>query len=572
MPNLRKYQHEAKAAVGKSYREGLRRVGVGLPTGVGKTVIFASIAHDVYRNNKRVIVLVYLDTLVSQTVNKLLDAGIPESVLGIVKAERNQVHAPVIVASIQTLARPERLAQIIPPHLTIVDEAHMSAAPRYLSYFTHVDAIPGGNGYLLGLTATWMRNDRQGLGDIWQAVVYKKSIAWAVRNGFLVPPSAVQYGPSGTGSTSELDMSQVRTVKNPDSASYGDYNERDLQELVMVDDLRDVVIKGYHELAYGEPAVLFAPTQASAQYFLDGFNAAGIPAAAIMANTSKASRAWNFASFDAGTTRILGTCTALAIGWDSPRCSTALMVRPTRSQLLFIQQVGRVLRPWPGKTCGKIIDFVGILDDKTLAAAVDLHQTPEATVPDFPCPECGRGLCMECTGCPSLRCDYFTCTCDAEDNAERVPIPRTAKKIIGVHEVDLFAGTEARWLMTTRNIPFVQTKEHTYFIGPHEGEYAVGRCGSKAMSCKCHGPGRWLVTNLASEDALERGSELALEEDPSIASKKSNWRQGWQEPNPGQLDYARTLGIDPTGMSKSELSDAISIKVASKLLARVGSV
>src|SRR5437763_11899520 len=165
MPTLRKYQHEAKTAVAKAYWDGLRRVGISLPTGVGKTVIFSSIAHDVWANGKRVIILVHLDALVSQTVNKLLDPGIPIEAIGIVKAERNQVHAPVIVASIQTLANPNRLEQIIPPHLTVVDEAHMSAAPRYLAYFRHVNAVPGGLGYLVGLTATWMRHDRAGLGD-----------------------------------------------------------------------------------------------------------------------------------------------------------------------------------------------------------------------------------------------------------------------------------------------------------------------------------------------------------------------------------------------------------------------
>lgn len=564
MPNLRKYQHEAKIAVAKSYRDGLRRVGISLPTGVGKTVIFSSIAYDVWANGKRVSILVHLDALVQQTVNKLLDAGIPAEAIGIVKAERNQVHAPVIVASIQTLANLNRLEQIIPPHLTIVDEAHMSAAPRYLAYFHHVNAVPGGLGYLVGLTATWMRHDRAGLGDIWEKVVYKKSIKWAVRNGFLVPPEGIQLG-------GNLDMSNVRTIKNPESENYGDYNTRDLQELVMVNDLRDTVVKGYQQFGDGQPAVLFAPTQASARYFLDAFNDAGIQAGEIMAGTTKATRAWNFASFDAGTMRVLGTCTALAVGWDSPRCAVALMVRPTRSPLLFIQSVGRILRPWPGKTCGRILDFVGVLDDATLASTVQLDKTPEETIPDYPCPECGRGLCMECTGCPSLRCDYFTCTCDDDqDEFERVPIPRTAKKIDGVHQVDLFAGTNARWLQTNRGIPFVTTEKHTYFIGQHEDAYAVGRCGANASKCVCHGPGRWILPGLSSEDALEQGSEIALEEDSSIADKRASWRQGRQEPTDGQIRMARGKGINPEGLSKSELSDQIAIKIASGLLARVG--
>lgn len=558
MTKLRDYQREAKAAVGADYRKGLRRVGVSLPTGTGKTVIFSDIARETYENGRRVVVLVHRDVLVEQAYKKLTQV-IPESAVGIVKAAKNQTGAPVIVASIQTLANPNRLCQITPPALTIVDEAHVSVSPSYHAYYQHVGAVPGGLGYLCGFSATWMRGDRVGLGDIWEKVSFKRSIKWAVRHGHIVRPEGIQYG-------SSVDLSGVRTVLDPESEHYGDYNERDLQEVVMVDDLRDAVIKGYLELCPGEPAALFAPTQASAEYFIQGFNDAGVPAAEILARTTKASRTWNFASFDAGLTNVLGTCTALAVGWDSPRCSVALMVRPTRSQLLFIQTVGRILRPWPGKRRGLVVDYVGVLDDKSMASTIDLSTTPDRSDPDFPCPECGRGLCAVCTGCTSMRCGYFTCTCEQElDEYERVPIPRTAKKIEGVHEVDMFAGTDCRWLMTNRNIPFVQTKEYTYFIAPHEGEYAVGRCGARSIK-----GGTWLVKGLTSDDALEQGSELALAEDPSIANKKASWRTGKQPASPEQITLARRYGIDPAGYDKAELSDQISIKIASGLLAGIG--
>jgi len=557
MPNLRPYQQEAKEALRAFYRQGGRRGGISLPTGTGKTVIFSSIAADAYAKGTQVTVLVHRDTLVKQAVDKLSQV-IPASKVGIVKANKNDVDAPVIVASIQTLARPARLAQIRPPGLTIVDEAHVSVSPSYHAYYQHVGAVPGGPGRLAGFTATWMRNDRNGLGDIWEKVVYKKSIKWAVRNSFLVPPEAIQLG-------GQLDLSEVRTVKNPTSDNYGDYNERDLQEVVMVDDLLQTVVDGYNKFGEGEPAVLFAPTQASARYFLDGLAAAGVPVAEIFAGTNGASRTWAFSGFDAGTIRVLGTCTALAEGWDSPRCSVALMVRPTRSMLLFIQQVGRILRPWPGKKRGLLLDFVGVTDDKDMRSIVDLSTTPEAREVEFPCPMCQRPLCSECEGCPSQRCEYYRCSCDTDDDFERVPIPRTAKKIEGVHAVDLFAGTDARWLMTNRGIPFVQTANHTYFIALHEGAYAVGRCGARSIQ-----GGMWLATGLTSEEALEQGSEHALAEDPSIAHKGTNWRTSGQAPRPAQIDYARKLGIDPEGMSRGELSDQISIRIASQLLARVG--
>lgn len=572
---LHPYQVTAKASVSKGYANGLHRAGISLPTGTGKTVIFSDVAYDVWRNNKRVIVLVHLDTLVGQTVSKLVAAGVPAHVIGIVKAEKNEVNAPVIVASIQTLARPNRLEQIIPPHLTVVDEAHLSMAPRYLRYFQHVGAVPGGPGYLLGLTATWERTDGVGLGDIWEKIVFKRSIKWAVENGYLVMPRAIQYGPEGLGSHLDLDTSGVRTVKNRDSENYGDYNPRDLEDLVMVEDLLETAIKGYNEHGRGRdgnllPAALFAPTQASVRYFLKGFNDAGIPAAEILSGTTKSERIWNFSGFDQGSIIVLGSCTALAVGWDSPRCCVMLGLRPTKSRVMFVQQLGRILRLWPGKTEGLLIDYVGLTDDKDLATHIDLSTTVERTS-DNPCPECARGLCEECLGCRNGRCDYFNCVCDVqEDEVESEPQQHVAKKIRGLKEVDLFAGTSARWLMTYRNVPFVQTAEHTYFVAPHEGMFAVGRCGAKSMRCACHGNGRWLATGLASDEALDLGSDYALEDDPSLAHKNASWRKGNQPPSQNQLNYARSIGITPDGLSKHELADQISIRIASKLLAGLG--
>lgn len=563
---LRPYQIEAKAAVRQSFASGLRRVGVGLPTGTGKTVIFSSMAYDTFVKGNTVIVLVHRDTLVGQAYKKLVAAGIPEGRIGIVKANKNEVDAPVIVASIHTLRNPERMRQIKPPTLTIVDEAHVSASPTYHAYYQHIEAH-GGQRFVVGFTATWMRNDRNGLGDIYEKVVFKKSIKWAVNNGYLVRPHAVQYGPSGEGSKPDVDLSGVRTIGgSPDSASYGDYNEKDLQDVVMVDQLLDTVVKGYHELAAGMPAVLFAPTQSSTRYFLRGLQDSGVPVAEVLAGTSNAARQWAFAAFDAGSTHVLGTCTALAEGWDCPRCAVALMVRPTRSPLMFIQQVGRILRPWPGKQRGLVLDFVGVTDDQTMACAVDLSLTPEAREADYPCPQCGRELCLECDGCGNDRCAQQQCRCedDAPDDFGTQPIEHMAKKITGVTEVDLFAGTDARWLTTPDGTPFVQTKDRMFFVMMRDGEYAVGRCGSRSIA-----GGIWLAEGLSSDDALELGSEHALNDDPTVASKKSSWRQGSQPASPQQQDHARRIGLDPGEMRKAELSDAISIHTATPLLARI---
>jgi superfamily II DNA or RNA helicase len=526
MTQLRDYQLAAKEAVKADYAAGLRRVGVSLPTGTGKTHVMASMAADVFNKGRRVVLLVHRDTLVDQTRRRLA-AFIPERAIGIVKAGKNEITAPVIVASIHTLRSESRLAQILPPNLTIVDEAHVSLSDTYLRYFEHVDAIQEGRGYLAGFTATWVRSDTRGLGDVWEKISYKRSLAWAVRQGFLVEPRAVQLG-------GDLDMSGVRIGID------GDYMEKDLAELVMIPDLKDTVVKGYANLTPGRSAVLFAPTQESARYFGAALRESGVRVAEIFAGTSITERRYNFSAFDNGAVQVLITCTALAEGWDSPKCDVALMLRPSKHPGLITQQIGRILRPWPGKQFATILDFVGVLDNADMRSIIDLSETPERTT-------------------------YEPTDDQSElEPRESTPDPRMVKKINGVHMVDLFAGTQARWLTTKHGVPFVNTRDHLYFVAQLDGDWAVGRCSSKSIQGGC-----WLVKGLTSAEALEYGSEAALEEDSSIAGRKSSWRQGNQRPSAGQLQMAQGLGVDTEGMNKAQVSDAINVHRATQILANI---
>jgi hypothetical protein len=138
------------------------------------------------------------------------------------------------------------------------------------------------------------------------------------------------------------------------------------------------------------------------------------------------------------------------------------------------------------------------------------------------------------------------------------------KKIDGVHTIDLFAGTQARWLTTKHGVPFVTTKEHIYFVAQVDGAWAVGRCNSRSIQGGC-----WLIKGLTSAEALESGSEAALDEDSSIAGRKSSWRQGNQHPSTGQLQMAYGMGIDTEGMNKAAVSDAINVHRATQILANI---
>jgi superfamily II DNA or RNA helicase len=525
MRQLRPYQIEATEAVQKAFANGLRRVGISLPCRCGKTVIMADMASQIYAKGRSVVILVHRDVLVEQTVRRMTDV-LPARAVGVVKADRNDINAPVIVASVQTLSRSNRLDQLPRPALTMVDEAHVSAAASYQRVFEYLNAVPGGRGYLVGVSATWARSDGKGLGGTWEEVVYKKSIRWAVRNGYMVPPRALRLG-------DDLNLSDARRTAD------GDFWDSDLEKIVMVNDLRDTIVRGYQQHGEGRPAVLFAPTKASARFLGEGFHAQGVKTAEIFDDTSLTHRRYNFAAYTNGAVKVLLTCSALGIGWDEPRCAVALLARPYGHLTPFIQATSRVLTPWPGKYEGLILDFVGATIDKSMRAIVDLSEP----------------LVKEDS-------DEFT---DTLDELEREPSTHLVPKITGVTEVDLWAGSEARWLRTEHGVPFVTTRDHLYWIAQDtDGTWGVGRCSSRSIK-----DGQWLVTGLASAEALEYGSDAALDEDPSIAGRSSSWRRGNQRPTESQLNMAASLGISTDGLNKSALSDAINVHRATQLLVNV---
>jgi superfamily II DNA or RNA helicase len=527
MIQLRDYQLEGNQAVRSAFSDGLHRVGLSVFTGGGKTLMFCALVAELLEKDRRSVILVNRDTLVDQTVRQL-QKFVPSRAVGVVKAGRNEVNSPIVVASAQTLSNIARLSQIIPPALTIVDEAHGSVADTYLRYYEHVDAVPGGRGFLIGYSATWVRSDNRGLGDVWEDVVFERDAKWAVRQDppYLVMPRCIQLG-------GDLDLSGVVI------GASGDYTDRSLAECVMVEDLRDTVVQGWFRFLSHRRSILFAPTQQSARYFGDALKDSGVKVGEIFDRTSSTERRFTFASFANGATQVLTTCTALAEGFDMPCCDAVMLLRPTQHTGLFIQQIGRALRLWPGKHDALITDFVGVTDNKRMRSVVDLSLTPEASDVASEPREVRDGLAPTSKGV-------------------------AAKKINGVTEVDLFAGTDARWLTTTHGVPFVFTHDNLYWVAQDGGAWGVGRCSARTGR-----EGQWLVQGLSSAEALEYGSEVALAEDASIAGKYASWRQGNRAPTPAMLDLASDLGVASEGLSKARLSDAISVHRASAILANV---
>lgn len=519
--HLRDYQQEAIAALEKGW-ETQQRLGISLPTGVGKTIIMAHLAHR--HAQQRVLITVHRDELVTQTVDKLRRVD-PLMSIGVVKASRNQGGAAVVVASIQTISKPNRLAQIGRFGLIIVDEAHRSMSPSYQSVLTTLDAPR-----VAGFTATWSRSDSKGLGDYWQDIVFTRSIKWAVANGHLVKPI-------GKRIITDLDLSKV-------TKTAGDYSDKSLGTALTESSIRDAIILAYKTHAADRQGALFAPTVASAEYFAEGLTAAGFPTEGLFGKTGTQESADVHRRFREGRTQILATCTRLAEGWDAPWCSVGVIARPTLHKGLFIQMAGRVFRPWPGKHDALILDVAGATDRHDLNAFNDLSTSPE----------------------PRKTEDF-----DLEDELdldreEREEAIKHDAQVVGFDDVDLFAGSPARWQVSAQGIQFVRTQQHLYFLWPNvDGSWAVGRCPANSLF-----GGQWLKTDCDAESALLWAGQLAVEEDPSTADKKAKWRTNIR-PSVRQVEYANSLGIVvPPGCTRGQISDMIDHNLASRVLAGLG--
>lgn len=524
---LRPYQREALDALTDGWSRGLSRLGIALPTGTGKTHVMAELAlrSASTRRPGGVLALVHRDTLVEQTERRFRTHVSGASLtVGVVKAARDVTTADIIVASAHTLRNETRLARMPDPSLIIVDEAHVSMSPTYRRIFDRWPDIR-----MAGFTATWTRSDKEKLGDVWQEIVFERSIRWAIREGFLVPPIGISVGmPDGL-------MSDVRV-----SRSTGDFNIDDLAEAVTVDALRDNVVRGYQHHAAGRPAVLFAPTKSAAEFFRAGLVGAGVPAAGVYDSTSARERKQIFAQFDQRRVAVLTTCTALAEGWDAPLTSCALMVRPTKHAGLYIQQVGRVLRPWPGKTDALVLDFVGNTN------SLDLHQVLEMSTGDD-----------ESTDDDEFDETELETPWDPDTGETMFVVPKGTKRI------DLFAGTGAAWLTTDRGVPFLQAAGQFFFVVQVGDGWNVGVCSDREMR-----GGRWLLEDATSEDALNYASIVAIDDDPTTASVDASWRRGSRTPTQAQINHCRSLGISiAPDDTKASLSDKISVRKASAVLA-----
>lgn len=586
MVELWPHQVEAVEAVRAAWAGGMRRPAVVLPTGSGKTTVFGEVAGVMAGYGVTSLILAHRDELIEQAAERV-KRMLPHLRVGIVKGPREEIRGrQVIVGSVGTLGRKgptgeARRARVLramgPGRLIVVDECHHAVADTYMRILRDLgayDPIPAdgslAGAYALGVTATMTRSDRLALGQVWEDVVYRKSIVEMIRQGRLVNAVGVRVKVAG------LDLSRVRRVA-------GDFNQGELSEALHDALAPKAIARAYVEHAAPRKALVFCPGVAIGYEVAEAFRSEGVSAIAFDGTTDPVERRRILAALRTGEYRVVVNCAVLTEGFDEPTIECVIIARPTSSRGLYVQMAGRGLRVIEGCVCHlgpdraitcaswrghkrdcMIMDVVGVTGKHRLAGLVDLGGADRTE---------------------DLEEDLKIYDQMVEDDEaidllgllDPSPAERAAR--VGVdgplvaERVDLFYESRMTWLQTARGVWFLEGgHDRVIFIAPEAtpGRYAVCYTGLRNPS------GGYLHRGLGLDEARSKGEhEVGDENGAGWRTRRSaGWRRG--EPSKIQIGEAVRLGITvwldqegPAGtpvlaMTRGELSDAIAVVKVSR--------
>lgn len=348
---LRPYQQQARDRIHAEWDAGHTRTLLVLPTGTGKTIVFASVAADQVRAGDRVLILAHRGELLEQAADKLQrSTGL---VSAVEKAESTCLDSwfRVVVGSVQTLQRTARLERFPQDYFgtIIIDEAHHAITDGYrriLDYFSGAK--------VLGVTATPDRGDMRNLGEVFDSLAFEYKLTDAIKEGYLCKIMA-QTIPL------QLDITSV-------TMSGGDYAVGDLG--TALDPYLEQIAAEMARRCKSRKTVVFLPLIKTSQKFRDLLNTYGFRAAEV--NGQSADRRQVLADFDAGKYNVLCNSMLLTEGWDCPSVDCVVVLRPTKVRSLYSQMVGRGTRLSPGKTDLLLLDFLWMTDRHELCRPADL--------------------------------------------------------------------------------------------------------------------------------------------------------------------------------------------------------
>jgi DNA repair protein RadD len=386
MITLRPYQIIDVERLRDAFRRGTRRVCYCLPTAGGKTICFVEITRSALQLGNRIAVLVHRQELVDQTALALAEAGIEFGYVAAGYPEKKG--ARVLICMVPTLAR--RHGRLQGVDLIVVDECHHVRAESYRAI---LEEVP--NAFVLGVTATPERLDGKGLGETFDIVIVGPSVRELIDLGFL--SRFKLFAPE-----KRLDLSELRTFA-------GDYQVADVTRLMITPAVLDSALKEYQRHCDGRRMLVFTASVIASKHTAAHFTGAGYRAAHLDGDTPREERREILDKLATGEIQIISNCGLIGEGLNIPVVGALMQLRPTKSTTIYLQQIGRALRPAPGKSHAVILDIAGncyrhgMPDlDRPWSLTGRKRKTGEAPVKR--CPECGAIVYASAKVCPE--CGY----------------------------------------------------------------------------------------------------------------------------------------------------------------------
>ena len=395
MPELRPYQESFIADIVGQIKSGHKRVLGVMPTGSGKGTTITVMVQRAVAKSKRTWILVHRAELVADLSGRLSAAGVEHGIIA--SGSKPDYSKLVQVASVQTIVKRMWRSEIEPPDLIIQDEAHHLTSGN--TWGRVVGAYP--DAVVIGKTATPERLDGKGLGEpdgFFQAMVLGPSAAWLTDEGFLAR-ARVFCPPVGDGGQPAMRKRA------------GDYDMRDAADAYGKLQVFGDCISHYRKLVAPGTAIAFCCNVQHAEDVAAAFNEAGITAESLDGKQSLQHRKEALARLASGETKIITSCMIISEGTDVPSVSACIMLRPTMSLSLYLQMVGRCLRPKADGSEAVVLDHVGNVErhgfptdprEWSLKGKAEREKAEREKAPGVrTCPECFAALPAGTPTCPS---------------------------------------------------------------------------------------------------------------------------------------------------------------------------
>ena len=536
---LRPYQTQALGSVRDMHDGDHRFPLMVLPTGTGKTITALHLVHEYMGRGQRVLWVAHRQELIDQPILTIASIW-PELIrdTGVVKARQNEYDKQLVFASMDTIRNPDRLYQLLdagPVDLVIVDEAHHSASLSWDRVLDAIDAHGGEGCHFLGLTATPDRADGKPLGKRWK-VASHYPLYRAIEDGWLVPCEIEQN--TLTGLSDILD----------EVPSWGsDFDTAALSDAIIEAKIVQHTGAVMARHAHSKKAIVFTVTVKQAELTVQELTERGFRAEVVHGDLPRRDRARILSELKRGDLDCVANCAVLTEGYDEPSVDCILLARPSRSKPLFLQMIGRGLRLHPGKDHMLLLDLVGASSEHELIQAPALLEEEEEKG------EGGEGTQHPKRTYSGLVGERFRGRCSWIELHDLSPPVWVADAAWEGTVALLMAPSSYRDVDDSPMwVPWLMRRSR----GKPPTREGLIKLAETPVSLQ-------MATGIGTDFVRKSGAAL-------IADENADWRA--LEPSDKQLESLRKWRIeaDTEGMTKGEVSDLLTRRIATVDLLRVG--